>query len=508
MGSSMSMIKDVFSRVTAALQAQMAVINSFILQIQNLGTRAAQFVQQKIQRFIQAILKPPRSKKDYWRILGIYFSRRFVVIVGVVLGVIGYLFVYQVYPWAEGKLWTANMRLDTPKYSKFNGKARVYNTDGKLVYEGQLEKGAPSGSGTQYDSNGNLVYKGSFASGKYSGEGEFYNSSGVLIYSGAFSNNNYDGEGKLFNDIGKVIYVGNFAVGQRSGKGIEYDPSTQIKKYYGDFANDVRNGTGVEYEEDGISIKYEGAFKDGVYGGGKGKLYSGGNLLYSGDFLNNLYDGEGTLYDLDTGATQYVGNFKSGMYDGTGKLYDLSTSVAIYEGEFSKGKKQGNGTSFDKLGSKQFNGNFRSDSIDYIGYLGKSPDDVKLEFGQESYRTETDGNLIVTYLNMDASLIFKIDTEKGEYVCDKIMLGIKEKFMGLGAQSSAVERRSVMGEPFSSINYSCPKYYSKVFSHLSININNISKVPSDKYIMDNYFIRFYFNDGRTELKCIEIGSIG
>ena len=109
---------------------------------------------------------------------------------------------------------------------------------------------------------------------------------------------------------------------------------------------------------------------------------------------------------------------------------------------------------------------------------------------------------------MDASLIFKIDTEKGEYVCDKIMLGIKEKFMGLGAQSSAVERRSVMGEPFSSINYSCPKYYSKVFSHLSININNISKVPSDKYIMDNYFIRFYFNDGRTELKCIEIGSIG
>ena len=97
----MSMIKDVFSRVTAALQAQMAVINSFILQIQNLGTRAAQFVQQKIQRFIQAILKPPRSKKDYWRILGIYFSRRFVVIVGVVLGVIGYLFVYQVYPWAD-----------------------------------------------------------------------------------------------------------------------------------------------------------------------------------------------------------------------------------------------------------------------------------------------------------------------------------------------------------------------------------------------------------------------
>lgn len=504
----MSMIKDVFSRVTAALQAQMAVVNSFLLQIQNLGTRAAQFVQQKVQRFIQTILKQPRSKNDYWKILGLYFSRRLVVTVGIVLGVLGYLFVYQIYPWAEGKLWTANIRIDTPKYMKFNGKAKVYNTDGKLIYEGQLEKGAPNGSGTQYDYNGNLIYKGSFLSGKYNGEGELYNSSGVMIYSGVFSNNNYEGEGKLFNDIGKVIYVGNFSVGQRSGKGIEYDPSTQLKKYYGDFSNDVRNGTGVEYEEDGTSIKYEGAFKDGVYGGGKGQLYSDGNLLYSGDFSNSLYEGEGTLYDLDTGAIQYTGQFRSGMYDGTGKLYDLSTSVAIYEGEFSKGKRQGNGTSFDKLGSKQFDGNFRGDSIDYIGYLGKTPDAVKLEFGQESYRVETDGKLIVTYLNMDASLIFKINTEKGEYTCDKIMLGIKEKFMGLGAQSSAVDRRAVMGEPFSSVNYSCPKYYSKVFSHLSININNISKVPSDKYIMDNYFIRFYFNDGRTELKCIEIGSIG
>ena len=79
--------------------------------------------------------------------------------------------------------------------------------------------------------------------------------------------------------------------------------------------------------------------------------------------------------------------------------------------------------------------------------------------------------------------------------------------MGLGANSTAVERRSVMGEPFSSINYSCPDYYKTVFSHLGININNVKSIPCDKYILDNYFIRFYFNDGRTELKCIEICSM-
>lgn len=507
-GSNMSMVKDIVSRIVTTLKSQMVMLTSFFIQIQNVGMRAAQAVQQKVQKFIQNFLKKPGSKKDYFRFFGMYFSKRFVTIFVIVLGVLGYLLVYQVYPWADGKLWTSNIRIDTPKYAKFGGKARVYNTDGKLVYEGTMEKGMPQGYGIQYDYNGNLIYKGSFEGGKYSGQGELYNSAGVMIYSGSFSNNNYEGEGKLFNDIGKLIYVGNFSVGQRSGTGIEYDPSTQLKKYYGEYANNVRNGNGVEYEEDGTSIKYEGSFKDDFYGGGQGKLYSGGNLLYSGAFANGFYEGTGTLYDLDTGVVKYVGEFKNGLYDGTGKLYDVSTSVVIYEGSFSKGKRQGSGTSYDKLGSKQFDGNFRGDSIDYIGYLGQSPDKIKVEFGQESYRTETDGKLIITYLSMDASLVFKVNGEKGEYVCDKIILGIKEKFMGLGSQSTAVERRTVMGEPFSSINYSCPSYYSTVFSNLAININKITSVPSDKYIMDNYFIRFYFNDGRTELKCIEIGSMG
>ena len=103
--------------------------------------------------------------------------------------------------------------------------------------------------------------------------------------------------------------------------------------------------------------------------------------------------------------------------------------------------------------------------------------------------------------------MFKIDEEKDEDVCEKILLGTKEKFMGLGVQSSSMERRNIMGDPFSSIDYNCPDYYKTVFANLGININNINAIPCDKYVMDNYFIRFYFNSGRTELKCIEICSM-
>ena len=494
-------IGEIFSRVLATIQSQIAGMTAWLMQLQNIGTNLSQKVQQKLQKFIQTFTRPPQSKNDYIRIMGLYFAKKFVVMATVVTVTLGYAFVVVVYPWAEGKLWRATVKLDSPKYSKFSGKARVIDSMGITVYVGDMVDGSPEGFGSQYDSDGVLVYKGNFVSGKYSGEGELYSTDGVMTYKGQFENNKAQGEGQLYNNVGKIIYTGEFAVGQRSGTGIEYDPKTSLKKYYGEFANDVREGNGVEFAEDGETIVYEGKFKAGLYDG-EGKLYDGGNLIYSGTFSNGLYSGEGTLYDKDTGAIIYAGEFKEGKYDGTGKLYDKDTQVVIYEGDFSKGKRQGAGVSYDKLGSQSFDGEFRSDSIDYIAYLGSSVDEVP-----ESYRAEKDNKLILTYLTLDASIVFKIDSEKGEYACEKVMLGVKNDFMGLGAQSTAVERKSVMGEPFSSINFSCPDYYSTVFSHLAININNIKKVPSDKYIMDNYFIRFYFNDGKTELKCIEICSM-
>lgn len=502
----MSVFKDIMSRISTTLQTQITAMTAFLVDIQNSATRVSQLIQQKIQKFFQTLLGEPKSKKDYWRVFGIYLSKRFVCISAVVIGVAVYLITFHAIPWAEGKLWTANLKLDTAKYTKFNGKAKVYDPMGKLVFEGSLQNGSPEGQGTQYDSSGNVVYKGNFEAGKYSGEGELYDSTGTLIYSGSFKSNLYEGSGKLYNSIGKLIYTGEFAAGQKSGRGTQYNPDTALKKYYGEHANDVPNGNGVEYEEDGASVRYEGSFKDGVYGG-EGKLYSNNALKYFGNFAKGIYNGNGNLYDIDTGVLTYTGEFKDGLYDGSGILYDPTTQVIIYSGEFSKGKKQGSGKSYDKLGSELFAGNFRGDSIDYIAYLKKTPDDFSKEFGQETYKTETNGKMIITYKNLDASAVFKVDEEKGEYVCEKIFLGTNEKFMGLGSSSSAIERRSVMGDPFSSINYSCPEYYKNVFANLGININNIKSIPCDKYVLDNYFIRFYFNEGRTELKCIEICSM-
>ena len=223
------MFKGIISRVSTMIQTQLAAMTTFLVRLQNTANHAVQFIQQKIQRFFQSIMARPRSKKNYWKFFGLYFSKRFVCISTIVFIVVGYFLVYYAVPWAEGKVWTANLRLDTLKYSKFTGKARVFDTSDKLVFEGSLEKGFPKGVGVQYDSQGKVVYKGNFEGGKYSGDGELYNSDGILTYTGSFANNLYNGEGKLYNTIGKLIYDGNFAVGQRSGMGAEYDPDTGLK---------------------------------------------------------------------------------------------------------------------------------------------------------------------------------------------------------------------------------------------------------------------------------------
>lgn len=499
-------IGDILSRIVATVQSQITGMSAWVFKLQNIGTQLAQSAQQKLQKFMHELTQRPASKKDYWKALGLYFSKRFVVLTTVIVGVLVFLGITYAYPWAEGKLWRATIKIDSPKYTTFSGKAKIIDSMGVVIYVGQMEKGNPNGYGVQYTSEGNILYEGNFKSGKYSGQGKLYNSDGVMIYDGEFSNNKYEGSGKLYNNIGKITYVGEFSVGQKSGRGIEYDPKTETKLYYGEFANDARQGNGVVYDTDGETILYEGNLSAGLYSG-SGKLYEKGNLLYSGQFVNGQYDGEGSLYNTDTGALVYSGKFKEGLYDGTGKLYDQTTGVVIYEGKFSKGKKQGEGASYDSLGSQSFNGTFRSDSIDYIKYLGSKVDEITEQFGKESYRTEVDNKLILTYLTLDASIVFKVDSEKGEYVCEKVIVGTKDEFMGLGAQSTALERREVMGEPFSSINFSMPNYYKTILQNLAININDLSKVPSDKYIMDKYFIRFYFNEGKTELKCIEICSM-
>lgn len=479
-------------------------VKTLIGKLRTLSKRLLQTVKKYASKLFELFTKKPKDKSDYVRVGKFYFSKRFLTIAGLIFVVFMFVFVQFIYPWADGRVWTATVKANSEKYKKFSGKAKIKDKNGFVIYKGQMNEGKVSGQGTQYDLNGNVIYAGSFMDSQYSGKGELYNGK-VLIYKGDFAQNLYQGEGQLFDNRGNTIYSGSFALGQKAGKGVEFNPATGLKKYYGDFLNNLREGKGIEYGEDGTMILYEGDFLAGAYSG-NGKFYQNGTLKYNGAFANGLYEGEGTLYDIESKNAVYTGTFSNGLYTGSGSLYDPSTKKLLYNGEFEAGYRKGAGELYDKLGSVTFNGDFRDDNIDYISYIGQDVDSVIEKFGKENYRSTVSNRIILTYLGLDTSIIFK-EEEPGKYGCEKFVMGTKFKFKGLGPNSTRQEIESVMGKSFSSINFKLPEYYNNVFTDLTVDLRSKKSVPSDKFVMDNYFVRFYYNENKTQIKAIEASSI-
>lgn len=97
-----------------------------------------------------------------------------------------------------------------------------------------------------------------------------------------------------------------------------------------------QNGTGTFTYSDG-SV-YTGDWKDGKQHG-TGTFEQGG-AKYVGDFVNDRFEGNGTLTKFD--GSSYVGDFVRDQFEGNGNL--IRSNGEKYVGEFKKGKLHGNGT--------------------------------------------------------------------------------------------------------------------------------------------------------------------
>lgn len=147
-----------------------------------------------------------------------------------------------------------------------------------------------------------------------------------------------------------------------------------------------------EYSNNGT---YFGQVKDGK-AHGKGRYFdSNGNLIFEGEFKNNLYDGNGKYYSIESvhgeegSVLCYEGEFEKGKYSGQGKLYFTSgerKGELFYEGDFYKNKYNGQGTLYY--------------SEDHI-YEGGFAESEKHGFGKEIYINSEGKEVVIhgTYSN-------------------------------------------------------------------------------------------------------------
>ena len=97
----------------------------------------------------------------------------------------------------------------------------------------------------------------------------------------------------------------------------------------------MASGEFESHDENG-NIVYSGNFENGIYNG-SGSLYINGILFYTGDFVMGNRTGQGKEFDSN-GHLIYEGGFLCGLYDGNGTLFDRETGYVVFSGNFRDGK--------------------------------------------------------------------------------------------------------------------------------------------------------------------------
>lgn len=199
---------------------------------------------------------------------------------------------------------------------------------------------------------------------------------GLVVILGIAS---YMGINQILNPFGdEYTYIGQSLNGKAEGLGTKFDAEEQII-YTGHFKANQYDGEGKQYKRFKklnnatitYHLAYSGSFKNGLYDG-QGELYTTIDnkyrLKYSGPFKEGQYDGEnGTLYG--SGESYYEGTFKDGEFI-EGKYYagNVMEDVTYYAiGIFQNNQLEGIGDQYwnDK---HRFHGEFKNGVRDGYGY--------------------------------------------------------------------------------------------------------------------------------------------
>lgn len=221
-------------------------------------------------------------------------------------------------------------------------------------YNGEWVEDQMHGVG-RYEYSSGSSYEGFFVKGKMHGRGRYVSKDGV--YEGMFENDVKNGKGKYVWPNGET-YEGDYMDNVRHGDGVYTYKNGDV--YKGNWTADKQTGQGTQIGHGG-ELTYSGAFVDGMFEGHgvldmKGRRYEGafvantmhgnGTLkyqngnIYVGSFEKGLRSGQGHL--IYAKGDEYLGPWKDDKMEGIGKFTFKNGDV--YEGQFKEGKRHGRGT--------------------------------------------------------------------------------------------------------------------------------------------------------------------
>lgn len=210
-----------------------------------------------------------------------------------------------------------------------------YNGE-KYLYFGEIDRNLyPMGLGIIYTKQ--KRYEGYFDKGKILGLGRYIDQDGIC-YEGLFEGNKLISKATVIKrneNNNKIEYFGDLVNFKKNGKGEEICENEY--KYTGDFVDDMWQGKG-QLENLQTGDIYEGQFNKGKMTG-KGIFKWKNGEIYKGDFVQGIKHGTG-IHKWPDGS-QYEGEYNNGIREGKAK-YKWADG-RIFEGMFKNGKPDGKG---------------------------------------------------------------------------------------------------------------------------------------------------------------------
>ena len=125
------MIKPNISRLASGTRIMQSTLMPMWKKVMEFFRNAFKKALEFLRKTITILTKKPSQKEDYVKIGRLFFSKRFLLLgsVFLIIGIV--LMVKVVYPWADGRLWTATVKVNTSKYQTFTGKAKVKDKTGR-----------------------------------------------------------------------------------------------------------------------------------------------------------------------------------------------------------------------------------------------------------------------------------------------------------------------------------------------------------------------------------------
>ena len=319
--------------------------------------------------------------------------------------------------------WTdknSNNYVGAWKDGKFDGKGTYSHANGDR-YVGEWRDGKINGKGTYTFANGNR-YIGEWKDGKYNGQGTLSAPDGKVVSQGLWANN------VLVRSESIQESTKEWIADTKNGCKV-FNPNpvpNESVEYIGNCPNGIAQGVGILawYQNGVLTEKVEGVRKDGKLNGPGILTYLSGDK-YVGEWRNDKFNGQGTLYSSDgsiknqgiwadhafvrsesiqqpptkvgdsttssnfsvcqgsdvskwsscfggwtaSNANRYVGEWRDGKFNGQGVFLSLAENEFKgdkYFGEFKDGLRSGQGT-YTHANGNRYLGEWRDGKINGKG---------------------------------------------------------------------------------------------------------------------------------------------